>query len=227
MRNNRPLISFTFDDFPRSALFAGGEILNQNGACGTYYASLGLMGQDAPTGPIFQESDLHLLVGQRHELGCHTFSHLHAYKTPPDVFEASILRNVETLAKILPGVTMETLSYPIGNPRVETKRRAAKYYRACRAGGQTLNKSTLDLCFVSAFFLEQSEGDADAIARLIDQTCVANGWLVFATHDVDPAPTRFGCTPSFFKDVVRRASESGAAILPFSTALKEVNASRD
>ena len=74
----------------------------------------------------------------------------------PPTFETSITRNVAALAAILPEVKMETLSYPIGNPRAENKRLAARRYRACRGGGQTFNQSKLDLSLVSAFFLEQS-----------------------------------------------------------------------
>ena len=40
MQNADPLISFTFDDFPRSALEAGGQILRAHGVRGTYYAPL-------------------------------------------------------------------------------------------------------------------------------------------------------------------------------------------
>src|SRR5205823_2244619 len=49
----RPLISFTFDDFPRSALLAGGAILNRFGVAGTYYVSLGLLGKNEPSGKMF------------------------------------------------------------------------------------------------------------------------------------------------------------------------------
>ncbi len=37
MRNARPLVSFTFDDAPRSAGTTGAGILEASGACGTYY----------------------------------------------------------------------------------------------------------------------------------------------------------------------------------------------
>ena len=40
MPNVGPLISFTFDDFPRSALWRGGTILRERGFVGTYYVSL-------------------------------------------------------------------------------------------------------------------------------------------------------------------------------------------
>src|SRR5438046_156889 len=63
-----PLISFSFDDFPRSALYVGGAILQRFGLTGTYYASLGLMGQQSPTGTMFLLEDLKTLLDQGHEL---------------------------------------------------------------------------------------------------------------------------------------------------------------
>jgi len=73
IENSVPYVSFTFDDFPRSALHTGGTILSQFGIRGTFYASLGLMGTMAPTGAIFEREDIKELLEQRHELGCHTF----------------------------------------------------------------------------------------------------------------------------------------------------------
>src|ERR1700681_1152721 len=69
IRSQRPLISFTFDDFPRSALLVGGAILHRFGLTGTYYASLGLAGKETASGQIFVPDDLTTLVEQGHELG--------------------------------------------------------------------------------------------------------------------------------------------------------------
>src|SRR6266581_4896556 len=77
IKPQRPLISFTFDDFPRSAVLAGGAILNRFGLAGTYYACLGLLGTEAPTGRLCVPDDLMRVLAQGHELGCHTFSHCH------------------------------------------------------------------------------------------------------------------------------------------------------
>jgi hypothetical protein len=38
MQNDRPLISFTFDDFPRSALFTGGALLERYGVATQAYS---------------------------------------------------------------------------------------------------------------------------------------------------------------------------------------------
>lgn len=223
MRASRAVISFTFDDFPRSALLTGGEILTQHGAIGTYYASLGLMGRDGPTGQIFHEADLQLLYRQGHELGCHTFDHKHAYDTAPAAFEESIIRNGQALKSLVPGAEFKSLSYPIGNPRPGTKRRSARHFGACRGGGQTYNRGEIDLNLLSSFFLEQSRDDLGAVCRIIDAACENCGWLIFSTHDVCETPTRFGCTSSFFEDVVRYSVKSGATIAPVGRALELIH----
>src|SRR5436309_3076212 len=68
LRTAFPLISFTFDDFPRSAFRAAGSILRQYGASGTYYASIGLMGKQSQMGPMYDADDLRELVRRNHEL---------------------------------------------------------------------------------------------------------------------------------------------------------------
>lgn len=224
MRNTHPMISFTFDDFPRSAMVNGGATLKDAGARGTYYASLGLAGKVAPTGQIFLNEDLPALIRGGHELGCHTFAHCHAYDTPASLFEGSVTENALALQKILPGLKFKTLSYPISGPNRETKRLAGERFACCRGGGQTYNSGTIDLNLVSAFFLEQSHGNISSIERLVKGTYAENGWLIFATHDVTENPTPFGCEISFFRRVVEVAVRSGVQILTVSEAFEAIHA---
>jgi peptidoglycan/xylan/chitin deacetylase (PgdA/CDA1 family) len=221
-----PLVSFTFDDFPRSSLLVGGAILRRFGLTGTYYASFGLMGKTAPTGAIFVRQDLETLLEQRHELGCHTFDHCDSWETRPDLFEESIVRNEEARRELIPGASFKTLSYPISPPRPLTKRKAAAHFAGCRGGGQTLNVGTTDLSYLAAFFLEKSRDNAEAVKNLIEQNRRACGWLIFATHDVAPNPTPYGCTPDFFEEIVRSSVSSGARILPVGEAVEALQASR-
>jgi peptidoglycan/xylan/chitin deacetylase (PgdA/CDA1 family) len=212
------IVSFTFDDFPRSALHTGGAILERVGVAGTYYTSLGLAGRTTASGQMFVLADLPDLLARGHELGCHTFDHLPAGSTAPAAFEASVRRNQQALDQELPGAVFRSLSYPISNPRPETKRRMERPFVLCRGGGQVFNHGTIDLNYVSAFFLEQSVDDPGAVRRIIDANQAAGGWLVFATHDIGPTPTRFGCTPPFFQQAVDAAAASGAKVLPVGQA---------
>lgn len=215
-----PFISFTFDDFPRSALHAGGAILRRYGLTGTYYVSFGLMGKQSPTGTMFLRQDIDALLEQGHELGCHTFGHSHAWDTKPDAFEESLIRNSVALKALAPGVSFKTMSYPISLPRPRTKQKTARYFAGCRGGGQTFNVGVADLNNLSAYFLEKTRDNPDAVKNLIDQNRQAKGWLILATHDVSNQPTPYGCAPAFFEDVVQSALHSGARILPVAKVLE-------
>ena len=219
MQNSDPIISFTFDDFPRSALHTGGAILRRCGVTGTYYASFGLMGKQAPTGIIFVAEDLRHVLEQGHELGCHTFAHCHSWDTKPSVFEASIVENRHALLALVPDARFRTHAYPIGPPWPLTKRRVATHFACSRGGGQTFNGAVTDLDNLSAYFLEQARGDLVLVKSMIERNCRESGWLIFATHDVCDTPTPYGCTPAFFEAVVQGAVSSGAMILPVVEAL--------
>jgi peptidoglycan/xylan/chitin deacetylase (PgdA/CDA1 family) len=222
MQNFRAMVSFTFDDFPSSAFVNGGRILEEHGMRGTYYTSFGLMGTVAPTGDIFRREELLQVLERGHELGCHTFDHCHAYDTTPDKFEESVLENRQALVGIAPGVVMRTLSYPISFPRPETKRRCARHFMGCRAGGQTLNIGTIDLDNLQSFFIEQSRENPEAMLTLIDENARERGWLIFSTHDVTESPTRYGCVPELFERLVKHAEDSGAQVLPVAETLSAI-----
>lgn len=222
MGNTVPSISFTFDDFPRSALLTGGTILENYGLAGTYYASLGCMGQGSPSGDLFLLQDLMDLVDKGHELGCHTFAHLDAWETSTREFMASVAQNRKALTKLLPRAEFNTLSYPLDHPRPLTKRRVAQEFRACRGGGQKINHGRIDLNVLSAYFLDRRREDLDRVKSVIDENADIRGWLIFGTHDVCENPSPFGCTPDYFEAVVRHAVKSGAIVAPVARALESL-----
>jgi peptidoglycan/xylan/chitin deacetylase (PgdA/CDA1 family) len=222
MHNPFPLISFSFDDFPRSALLTGGALLRRFGVRGTYYASLGLIGQDTPSGTIFATEDLEAVMTQGHELGCHTHAHCDSWVTSPGVFEASIIENSRALDAVVPGARFRTFSYPICPPRPENKRRAAKHFVCCRSAGQAFNAGTIDLSCLYAHFLERSRENSSWVRDLIDRNCRERGWLIFATHDICENPSPYGCSPAFLEEVVRWAAHSGATVLPVGEALEAI-----
>jgi peptidoglycan/xylan/chitin deacetylase (PgdA/CDA1 family) len=225
MQSDRPLISFTFDDFPKSAWIVAGEILREYNLRATYYISLGLMGGEVPAGQVFEAEDLAELVADGHELGCHTYAHCPSWETPSKIFEQEIIKNAQALKRLFPRMLFQSLSWPISCPRPQTKRLAAKYFAGCRGGGQNFNIGTMDLNYLQAFFIEQSRQNPDLIMDVIQRNSAARGWLILATHDVGQQPSRLGCTTALLRNIVQRAIDSGAEIVPVGQALHRLGVS--
>jgi len=218
-----PLISFSFDDAPRTAFSNGGDILNAHGVRGTYFVSLGMLESDSASGTIASQDDLRHAVEEGHELGCHTFNHKDPWKTKVAAFEESVIKNRQALAKILPGNTFSAFAYPLCNPSPTNKHRAGKLFNCCRGGGQTFNVGKTDLNLLKAYFLDVRNGDAIEMVRdLIDRNSESTGWLIFATHDVDDNPSPYGCTKKYFEKVVEYAVLSGASLLPVGKAYQQI-----
>jgi peptidoglycan/xylan/chitin deacetylase (PgdA/CDA1 family) len=222
MRNHEPLFSFTFDDFPKTALTCGGSILSRNGLQGTFYASLGLMGTVAPTGEIFVADDLRSLSEQGHELGCHTFTHPDTWETVPEQFEQSVLANARALDRLRPGWRFSSFSYPISGPRRQTKRDIGRLFGSCRGGGQVINAGVADLNLLKSFFLEKVRDDESRLRAVIEENRRRTGWLVFSTHDVSETPTPYGVTPELFEAVVRWCTEAGGRVLTVESATRVI-----
>ena len=75
MRNRRAIVSFTFDDFPRSAVANGAGLLEDHGARGTFYMTGSYCGRVIDGIPQYGTEDLAALAAAGHEIGCHTFTH--------------------------------------------------------------------------------------------------------------------------------------------------------
>lgn len=222
MRNREPLFSFTFDDFPKTALSVGGAVLHRHGLRGTYYASLGLMGTIAPTGEIFVADDLVTLFAQGHELACHTFSHPDTWKTAPADFMRTVVKNAEVLEQLNPGRRFRSFSYPISGPRARTKSEIGRMFESCRGGGQVANVGVADMNLLKSFFLEKSRDFELGIRSAIEENRRRNGWLIFSTHDVCDSPTTFGVTPGLFERAVEWCLEAGGRVLPVEEAVRAI-----
>ena len=218
----KPVVSFTFDDFPHSAATAGAAILESYGAAATYYVSLGLAGVQEAAGLMFAREDVERILANGHELGCHTFHHLDAGDSETEAFVDSVIANQRRLQERFPKVRFRTFSYPKSAPHPGIKKRMGARFESCRGGGQTFNDGVADLSMLKSYFLEQARGDYASVARLIEENRQRAGWLIFSTHDVDDSPSPYGCTPEFLDSAVKAARQSGAAILPVSTALDQI-----
>lgn len=215
IKTSVPIISFTFDDAPRTAFTTGGDILRSFSARATFFVSLGLLGSETEVGSIGSRDDLLHAMEEGDELGCHTFDHWDTWQTTPEKFMESVVRNKQALDRIFPGKCFKTFAYPISEPRPAVKCRLEKYFICCRGGGQVPNVGMADLNLLKAFFLDRrNKIDIHLVRKLIDYNTSCRGWLIFATHDVTESPSPYGCTPKLFGEVVEYAARSGALLLP-------------
>jgi peptidoglycan/xylan/chitin deacetylase (PgdA/CDA1 family) len=215
-----PIVSFTFDDFPRSAYFEGGSILEQFGVRGTFYTACGLMNTCNELGEQFRAEDLDSLLEKGHELASHTFSHISSRA----VSCATFCEDVEKGRKVLEeasGVDCGNFAYPFGHVTLQAKRALTTSLTSARSIIPGFNGQEIDLNFLRANSLYGDLDNAGQAEDLIAENSRWKVWLIFYTHDVRRNPSPFGCTPALFESVVSCAARSGCRILTVQEALTE------
>lgn len=217
-RLSRPIVSFTFDDFPRSAYTVGGTILHRFGLRGTYYTAMSLMNTCNEQGEHFRAKDLEDAVRDGHELGCHTFHHFSCAAHSPRECEESVQRNQHQLEQILPGYKLRQFSFPFGHVTPAVKKSFGELFFSCRGNYSGINREQIDLNLLLANRVYEKIPMTNVEQLILDNTG-KRGWLVLYTHDVQLHPSSYGCTPEYFERVVNRALQSGAEILTISQAL--------
>jgi len=218
-RERKPVISFTFDDFPCSAFREAGMILEKHGVRGTYYVAMGLMNTTSPVGQQFNMEDLHALVKNGHELASHTHQHLVCSETNCQIYETDILKNNSEVEKALNGYRLRNFAYPLGDVTRLHKRMLQKHYRSLCGIRPGLNLEAPDLAYLHRNSLYSATIDLNKIKDLIHSNLRQGGWLIFYTHDVCTKPSKWGCTPEYFEEVVKHSVASGAEILTMDAAL--------
>ena len=217
--NETPMVSFTFDDIPKSAATTGAKLLEDHDARGTFYVSGGLVGTDAPDWTAVDAEDIVSLHRNGHEIGCHTFSH----KRACDLDEAACGRKSRAIAAICarstPPSRSENFAYPFGYGSFGRKGQLKAAFQSCRSIVPGVNSDTVDLQFLRAMPLIDRHIGRDEIERAFDQAQTYNGWLIFYTHDVADRPSPYGCSPDLMSHALEAASQRKIPVLNMAEAL--------
>ncbi|MCW5698220.1 MAG: polysaccharide deacetylase family protein [Rhodospirillales bacterium] len=222
--NRRPIVTFTFDDFPRSAARTGFDILEKYSVRGTYYVCAGLQGTRNEIEEYASAEDIIDVVTRGHELACHTFSHLDGLRASPGDLARDIDRNSREVAALLNGYKYENFAYPYGRICHGLQVEIAKRFTSGRGVFRGINQGTIDLANLSAELLYHPVEQQATAHRLIEENARVGGWLIFVTHDIGATPSPYGCTEPQLNDALRAATESGAEILTVREALKKIGA---
>ncbi len=217
-----PIVTFSFDDFPRTALTNGASIVERYGGRATYYVAMGLMGTDNQLGKQFRRTDLHCLIERGHEVASHTFSHCSAQNTPFQIFRKDVERCEEALRESIATGPSNNFAYPYGEVTLKAKKQLGLRMRSCRGTCSGFNGPEVDLNLLRANSLYGDIDQSEAAKELILENENRRSWLIFYSHDVASKPSRFGCTPGLLEAVVSFAADRGARIMTVADVVTEL-----
>jgi peptidoglycan/xylan/chitin deacetylase (PgdA/CDA1 family) len=220
LRNATPMVSFTFDDLPKSAATTGAALLEAHGARGTFYVSGGLVSAGAPEWTTGDADDVLTLHRRGHEIGCHTYSHQRACDLDDASLAAEIARNRRYFRALDPSIEVQTFAYPFGYGSFARKPLLRSEFQTCRSIVPGVNSGSVDLQFLRAVPLIDRQTGRDRIERVFDEAQASNGWLIFYGHDVAERPSRYGCSPGLMTCALEAASRRNIPVMTMAEALR-------
>ncbi|WP_454632330.1 polysaccharide deacetylase family protein [Bradyrhizobium cenepequi] len=220
LRNATPMVSFTFDDLPKSAVTIGADMLEAHGARGTFYVSGSLVGVDTANWTSGDDNDVLSLHRRGHEIGCHTFSHQRACDLDETSLAGDIARNRRYFDLLDPSMEIRTFAYPFGYGSFAHKYLLKSRFSTCRSIVEGVNFGNVDLQFLRAMPLIDRQMDRDAIERAFDEAQIHNGWLIFYSHDVATPPSFYGCSPELLNHALETAAMRNVPALTMAEAFR-------
>ena len=164
--SSNPILSISFDDFPKSAWTRGGAILEDREVKATYYAAGRFCGKTIGGLAYFDRSDLMEAAAAGHEIGCHSYSHKRGTRISSAELRDDYARNREFLSDRLPGVNVPSFAYPHGDVSARVKAVASAQYRTARGIWPGVNVSPIDLALLKSVALERRSWTAEAMEAL-------------------------------------------------------------
>jgi peptidoglycan/xylan/chitin deacetylase (PgdA/CDA1 family) len=224
MQNTSPMVSFTFDDTPKSAFAVGVPMLDAYNARATFYVAGGLVGKWSGHWAGISDDEIVELHRKGHEIACHTFSHVRTTDLDEATLAAEIENNRRYLLALDPSIRIENFAYPYGTGSVWRKGQLGKTFRSSRGIIPGVNSGIADLQFLRATPLINHDIDLDGIDRVFDEAVAKNGWLIFYSHDVATEPSPYGCSPALLKHALETAARRNIQILSVTDALRAAGA---
>lgn len=217
-----PIVTFTFDDFPKSAVFNGASIIESVGARATYYACSGLMNRETAAGLQYDAQDLRDLAHRGHEIGAHTHHHIDCARTPHDAVLDDIERNLVELEKLNHTDIVPQFAYPYGETTPRLKTALASKFRASRGILPGVNGLGSDLMQLRSMELTPAKSTIKRALNAIESAKYTPKWVIIFTHDVRENPSDFGTTPDELRRVVEYTANAGIDIMTMTEALNAI-----
>jgi peptidoglycan/xylan/chitin deacetylase (PgdA/CDA1 family) len=219
--NGRPMVTFTFDDAPVSALSIGAAMLEASGGRGTYYIASGLMGRKTQHYQVVDRDDVRNLYSSGHEIGLHGHRHSAVGRLSAQDFLDDLEQNRTQLDGIDAGIRAKNFAYPFGMAAFARKRQLSSLVHSSRSVFPGVNSGDIDPHFLKCIELTSKWLTLEKLLVHLDDVVKQNGWLIFLTHDVSASPSPYGCSPDLFRRALDGVAARGVDIVTVAEALSK------
>ncbi|NLE05978.1 MAG: polysaccharide deacetylase family protein [Crenarchaeota archaeon] len=216
---DKPTISFSFDDFPQTAIENGAARLADYKLRGTFYVSMGILNQVKAVGKITGIEGVEGIIASGHEIGCHTLDHKDAWTTKPYEYNSAIEQNILQFHKHFgKSVSFTSFAYPKGSVTIYAKKMVQKHFVCARGIIPGIMVNSCDTNLLPSIPLISSEHSLNYFKKCIDAVVNSKGWMIFFTHDICTKPSAFGCSIEIFEKVIEYTLKKNVNVLPVREA---------
>lgn len=213
MADRSAIASFTFDDFPVSSVDVGAKIIEERGERATFFACAEFLGKHVDGLDYYTEEHLRSLRDSGHEIGCHSFRHIHHSKLSEAEIRNYLRQNRALLQDILgKDYILTSFAYPFGDVSLTAKSVASKEYAICRGVYPDINTKRMDMAQLNSVGIYKKDWDEGVILRAIERALELKSWIIFTTHDVSDDCTAYGCTAQMLEWTLETVQDAGIPI---------------
>lgn len=212
-----PIISFSYDDFPKSAIEIGATELEKHGFQGSFYPAASFCDAHEEGQDYYTQDDIQRLRAHGHEIGCHTYDHANLLRLNNREIDDQFARNQAFFAETMQADTFVSMAYPFGNVSPRVKKVAQKRFPICRGVWSGVNSGMIDMALLKVVGLDHHL-TAEQTRAWIDQARAENGWLIFVAHDIRSDHSPYGISPERYAEIVSVVADANIEVLTIRDA---------
>jgi peptidoglycan/xylan/chitin deacetylase (PgdA/CDA1 family) len=212
------IVTFTFDDVPRSAVVNAAPVLDEHRVRATFYVALGM---SRPGREFLGEEDVRKLAKAGHDIGCHTLTHYSLKRGSAQGLYEDARAGKEALESALAGRPVEHFSWPYGAVTAPAKALLRGTFATMRTSTPGVNRGRVDLNYLRALALysRRPSETFETAQRAVRTVRQRGGWLILYTHGVCEDPGMYDIRCDDFRRVVGMVMESGVPVFAVSEAV--------
>lgn len=199
---DKRFVSFAFDDCPTTAFVACRRILEPMGVRATFYIAGSFAGH------LYSIEELALAHESGHEIACHTFSHRRSTGLTLNELQGDIARNRAFLESVVPLAKIQSFAFPYGDASEHYISSLLIDFTTIRTGARGSNSRGARVLRCEKLYSRL--GGPSRIEHILETTDAS--WVVLYTHDVQPSPSPFGCTPQLLESACNIALKNGSIV---------------